>query len=67
MSISLEFFVESTCGKSGTMVQVEDIELNADGIICCDNCKSIIACREAWYAIYGNPHKTDIQDIGRVA
>ena len=57
MSISLEFFVESACGKNGTMVGVEDLELNADGIICCDNCKSILICRKAWDFLYKKGNK----------
>lgn len=60
-------FVESTCGKSGSDVDVFDLDLNPDGVICCDNCRSIMVCREAWYQVYGNPYKTDIQDIRRVA
>lgn len=42
-------FVKSVCGKSGTNVDIFDLDLNTDGIICCENCKSILICRESWY------------------
>jgi hypothetical protein len=42
----------SVCGATSTMVDVYDIELNRDGIICCDNCKSILICRNAWNFLY---------------
>ena len=57
MSISTAFFVKSICGASGTMVEVEDLELNPEGVICCDNCKSILQARQSWYKLYGNPYK----------
>ena len=42
----------SVCGATSTMVDIYDFDLNPHGVICCDNCKSIIACREAWDFLY---------------
>jgi hypothetical protein len=42
----------SVCGAKSAMVDVYDIELNRDGIICCDNCQSILICRNAWNDLY---------------
>ena len=44
--------VASVCGKSSTSVDVYDLELNTNGVICCDNCKSIVLCRKAWDFLY---------------
>lgn len=62
----MSIYLMSACGATGSLVDFEDVDLNPDGVICCSNCRSIIACREAWYAMYGNPYKTDNQDIRRV-
>ena len=50
--MSLFVTVASVCGKASTSVDVQDLELNRDGIICCDNCKSILMCRKAWDYLY---------------
>ena len=42
----------SVCGKSSASVDVYDIDLNPHGIICCDNCESILICRKAWDYLY---------------
>lgn len=42
----------SVCGKTSVSVDVYDMELNRDGVICCDNCKSIMMCRNAWNYLY---------------
>jgi hypothetical protein len=42
----------SVCGATSAMVDVYDIELNRDGVICCDNCQSILICRNAWNELY---------------
>lgn len=44
--------VSSVCGKSSAPVDYQDLELNQDGVICCDNCKSISMCRRAWDFLY---------------
>ena len=44
--------VASVCGKSSTSIDMYDLELNSDGVICCDNCKSIMMCRDAWNYLY---------------
>jgi len=48
--------LRSACGKGGKFVDIYDAPLNTEGVICCDECSSIVACREAWYQVYGNPN-----------
>jgi hypothetical protein len=43
--------VKSVCGKSSTSIDMYDLELNNE-IVCCDNCKSILICRNAWNNLY---------------
>jgi hypothetical protein len=43
--------VTSVCGKSSTSIDMYDLELN-NNIVCCDNCKSILICRNAWNDLY---------------
>ena len=50
--MSIFVTVASVCGKASTSIDVQDLELNRDGIICCDNCKSILMCRKAWDYLY---------------
>jgi hypothetical protein len=42
----------SVCGATSASVDVYDLEANPHGVICCDNCKSIIMCRKAWDFLY---------------
>ena len=42
----------SVCGKSSASVDVYDLDLNPDGVICCDNCRLILRCRKAWDFLY---------------
>jgi hypothetical protein len=44
--------VKSVCGNASASVDVYDLELNPHGVICCDNCKSILICRNAWNFLY---------------
>lgn len=44
--------VLSICGDKSTSIDIYDLELNRDGVICCDNCKSISMCRKAWDFLY---------------
>jgi mRNA-degrading endonuclease toxin of MazEF toxin-antitoxin module len=44
--------VKSVCGNASTEIDMYDLELNRDGVICCDNCKSILICRNAWNELY---------------
>jgi hypothetical protein len=44
--------VKSVCGNATTSIDMYDLELNRDGVICCDNCKSIVLCRKAWDFLY---------------
>jgi hypothetical protein len=44
--------INSVCGAVTTTIDMYDLELNRDGVICCDNCKSILICRNAWNDLY---------------
>ena len=50
--MSFYVYVSSVCGASGSDVDVYDLPLNDEGVICCGNCETILACREAWYQVY---------------
>ena len=42
----------SVCGATSASVDVYDLDLNPHGVICCDNCKSIVMFRKAWDFLY---------------
>ena len=42
----------SVCGATSASVDVYDLEANPHGVICCDNCRSILMCRKAWDFLY---------------
>ena len=42
----------SVCGKTSASVDIYDHDLNPHGVICCDNCESILICRKAWDFLY---------------
>ena len=44
--------VKSVCGNASTSIDMYDLELNREGVICCDNCQSILMCRKAWDHLY---------------
>jgi hypothetical protein len=44
--------IKSVCGNATTSIDMYDLELNREGVICCDNCKSILMCRKAWDFLY---------------
>ena len=44
--------IASVCGKSSASIDMYDVELNPNGVICCDNCQSILMCRKAWDFLY---------------
>lgn len=44
--------VKSVCGNASTSIDMYDLELNRDGVICCSNCESIVLCRKAWDFLY---------------
>ena len=50
--MSTFFDVKSVCGKTSASVDMYDLELNQHGVICCDNCESIVLSREAWNSLY---------------
>jgi len=43
--------VKSVCGNGTTSIDMYDLELN-NNIVCCDNCQSILICRNAWNDLY---------------
>jgi hypothetical protein len=45
--------IKSVCGEKGSFVDVDDLDLNPHGVVCCDNCRSIVATRENWFAEHG--------------
>jgi len=42
----------SVCGSNTFYVDPYEVNLNPNGAICCDNCRSILICREAWDHLY---------------
>jgi hypothetical protein len=42
----------SICGATTAMVDIYDFDLNPHGVVCCDNCESILICRKAWDFLY---------------
>jgi hypothetical protein len=40
--------LKSVCGDSSASVDIYDVELNPHGVVCCNNCNSIIEARESW-------------------
>ena len=43
--------VKSVCGNATASIDIYDLELNNE-IVCCDNCQSILICRNAWNFLY---------------
>jgi hypothetical protein len=52
----MSYFVnlKSVCGNASASVDVYDLDANPHGVVCCDNCKSILICRNAWNYLYKN-------------
>jgi hypothetical protein len=46
--------VKSVCGNASGSVDIYDLDANPNGVVCCDNCKSILICRNAWNYLYKN-------------
>ena len=44
--------IKSVCGAVTTTIDMYDYDLNPHGVICCDNCQSILMCRRAWDYLY---------------
>lgn len=44
--------IASVCGSVSTTIDREDEILNPHGVICCDNCTSIVSARESWAKAY---------------
>ena len=40
--------LKSACGRSSASVDIYDLELNTNGVICCGECETIIQSRKAW-------------------
>jgi hypothetical protein len=49
--------VRSICGDKTTSIDIYDLELNNNGVVCCDNCESIMICRKAWGFLYQKGNK----------
>jgi hypothetical protein len=54
------YSLPSVCGKSVSYVDAYDINFNPHGSICCDNCNSILICREAWDFLYKGENNATI-------
>ena len=50
--MSTLYALRSVCGTTVSHVDAWDMNLNPHGAICCDNCRSILICREAWDYLY---------------
>jgi hypothetical protein len=44
--------IKSVCGAVTTTIDMYDYDLNPNGVICCNNCESILMCRKAWDHLY---------------
>ena len=44
--------VQSACGATSAKVDIFDLPLNPEGVVCCGHCECIIEARESWYAAY---------------
>ena len=44
--------IDSVCGNASTSIDIFDLDANPDGVVCCDHCKSILICRNAWNFLY---------------
>ncbi len=51
--MSLYVSISSVCGDITTKIDSYDYDLNPHGVICCGNCRLIIATRESWAKEYG--------------
>jgi hypothetical protein len=40
--------IKSACGRTTASIDIFDLELNPHGVICCNECESILGCRQAW-------------------
>jgi hypothetical protein len=40
--------IDSACGRITSSIDIFDLDLNPYGIVCCGECETIIASREAW-------------------
>ena len=40
--------IQSACGRVSSSIDVQDLELNPHGVVCCNECKTIIESRNAW-------------------
>jgi len=46
------YTLKSICGKKTFYVDAYSVNLNPNGATCCNNCKSILICRQAWDFLY---------------
>lgn len=50
--MSIYIGLKSACGATTASVDIYDLDLNPDGVVCCGNCRLIIETRNNWRAIY---------------
>ena len=55
--MSTLYAIRSICGKTVSHVDAWDLNNNPNGVICCDNCESILICRKAWGFLYQKGNK----------
>ena len=44
--------LKSACGRKTAMVDMYDVELNPNGVICCGECETIIESRNSWESLW---------------
>ena len=44
--------IASVCGSVSSAIDYADLELNPHGVICCENCVSIVSARESWAELF---------------
>jgi len=43
--------IASVCGRTVASIDIFDLDLNPHGVICCNECSTFVASREAWEGI----------------
>jgi hypothetical protein len=46
------YALKSVCGQKTFYVDPYEVNFNPEGATCCNNCKSILICRNAWNFLY---------------
>ena len=40
--------IKSICGRITSKIDIFDLDLNPHGVVCCNECESILGFRQAW-------------------